>query len=54
MNLFDFNLLAGSLALFLLVGGYAWREHGAAIACMFAGVIGLLLLILYNLRASAG
>lgn len=53
MELFDYNIIIGSVALLLLVGGYAWRDYKAAIGCMLAGVIGLLLLILYNIRAAA-
>ncbi|MPM46315.1 hypothetical protein SDC9_93013 [bioreactor metagenome] len=52
MELFDFNIIAVSVAMLLLVGGYAWREYKVAIGCMLMGVIGLLLLILYNIRVS--
>ncbi|WP_313297941.1 hypothetical protein [Diaphorobacter sp.] len=52
MELFDFNIIALSVAMFLLVGGYAWRQYSVALGCMLAGVIGLLLLILYNIRVS--
>ena len=54
VDLFDFNIIAGSITLFLLVGGYAWRQYSVAIGCMLVGVIGLMLLILYNIRASTG
>ncbi|WP_353235694.1 hypothetical protein [Diaphorobacter ruginosibacter] len=54
MGISDFNIIAGSAALLLLVGGFAWREYKAAIGCMLVGVIGLLLLILYNIRVAAG
>ncbi|MBF5004087.1 hypothetical protein [Diaphorobacter caeni] len=53
MELFDFNIIAGSVAMLLLVGGYAMRERKGADVCMVIGVFGLVVLILNTIVAAA-
>ena len=53
MDLFNFNLIAGSVAVLLLVGGYAFRERKGADISMLIGVFGLVVLILNTIVAAA-
>ncbi len=54
MDLFDFNIIAGSVAVLMLVGGYASRDKWrGADFCMLIGVFGLVVLILYSIVSAA-
>ncbi|QIL71510.1 hypothetical protein G7048_14790 [Diaphorobacter sp. HDW4B] len=53
MTLFNFNLIAGSVAVLLLVGGYAFRERKGSDVAMVIGVFGLVVLILNTIVSAA-
>ena len=53
MTLFNFNLISGSVAVLLLVGGYAFRERKGSDVAMVIGVFGLVVLILNTIVSAA-
>lgn len=49
MSLLHLNIIAMTVSCMLLIGGYSAREHRLGGVGMFAGIIGLMLLIALNI-----